>query len=207
MKKNNEFKQDNPNAVSEDKAVLEVRKGITVISGEVKQLKIDSEESQKTASSFRSQIKELQKRLKARLEYFIGPAKAYVKSISSVFGLYKTELDTTDEILEGKMIAFQEAQEAEAERIADEQEKKNQELLRKGKPPLPAPAIPVENSVRTKDGQTIFLKHWTYIIENPDEVPREYCSPDDQLLVQAVQQGIREIRGVRIFIETRTIRK
>ena len=39
---------------------------------------------------------------------------------------------------------------------------------------------------------------WICIINNPDEVERKYCSPDQKKLDEAVESGIREIPGCKI---------
>ncbi len=70
-------------------------------------------------------------------------------------------------------------------------------------PEVLAPIIPKEeNKVRTDTGITSYgAKRWVCDIEEGKEaqVPREYCTPSQTLLNQAVKSGVREIPGCRIY--------
>jgi hypothetical protein len=46
---------------------------------------------------------------------------------------------------------------------------------------------------------------WTYEVETPGAVPREYCCPDEKLIGALVAGGVRAIPGVRIY-ETSEVR-
>jgi hypothetical protein len=48
-------------------------------------------------------------------------------------------------------------------------------------------------------GSITMRKSWDFQIVSFHEVPRTYCSPDPKLIREAVQAGVREISGVRIF--------
>lgn len=43
--------------------------------------------------------------------------------------------------------------------------------------------------------------YWKFEVINPQEVPREYCSPSDVLINQAIKNGITEIKGLKIYQE------
>ena len=46
-------------------------------------------------------------------------------------------------------------------------------------------------------------KFWNSEIINSKLVPREYCEPVNKLIKSAVDGGVREISGVRIFEDVR----
>ena len=56
-----------------------------------------------------------------------------------------------------------------------------------------------EAVTRSDTGAAAFTKHpWRGVITNPDEVPRQYCSPDQKKINEAIKAGVREITGVKI---------
>jgi len=53
-------------------------------------------------------------------------------------------------------------------------------------------------------GAASFREVWQHEIEDPEQVPREYCSPDERKIREAVRRDenpVREIPGVRIWPE------
>jgi hypothetical protein len=78
-------------------------------------------------------------------------------------------------------------------------EKKGEEFIVTGPEEVPvfmAP-VPVIMAPEVK-GMTTYWKHE---IELDGIVPREYCSPDPVKINAAIKQGVREIKGVRIYSE------
>jgi hypothetical protein len=68
-----------------------------------------------------------------------------------------------------------------------------------------APVVPdivmpkTEAVTRSETGAAAFTKRpWKGTVTNPDEVPRQFCSPDQKKINEAVKAGIREIPGVKI---------
>jgi septal ring factor EnvC (AmiA/AmiB activator) len=43
--------------------------------------------------------------------------------------------------------------------------------------------------------------YWKFEVVNSQEVPREYCSPSNVLINQAIKNGITEIKGLKIYQE------
>jgi len=63
------------------------------------------------------------------------------------------------------------------------------------------PAMPQQKKVVTDHGSAKTEMVWVCIIKNPDDVPRLYCSPDQDKLDDAVERGVREIPGCEIIQE------
>jgi hypothetical protein len=42
-------------------------------------------------------------------------------------------------------------------------------------------------------------KTWTYEIIESELVPREFCEPSKSLIDSAIKNGIREIKGLKIY--------
>jgi len=70
--------------------------------------------------------------------------------------------------------------------------------------PLAIPVVSeasVDVKIKTEHGSAKVESEWICKIVNPDEVPREYCSPDEKKLKQAAKSGIRSIPGCEITEE------
>ena len=120
---------------------------------------------------------------------------------------------------------LQEKIEAEARAIREEAERKAREaeaLLKKEKDeaaraalqktiaderaaasaPTPQVVTPVveqvQNVTRTGAGSAFQRKRWVCRIVKPQEIPREYCTPNQVMLNDAVKNGIRVIPGCEI---------
>jgi DNA polymerase III alpha subunit (gram-positive type) len=106
---------------------------------------------------------------------------------------------------ERKRQAEIEAQAAEQARLLAEQEAQdadnpfNEEV--KQKIVEQTPVVPVTPTVNRTMSNVV--KTWVFELENPNNVPREYCSPDPVKLGAAIKKGgLRTIPGVRIFEKT-----
>lgn len=56
-------------------------------------------------------------------------------------------------------------------------------------------------SVTSINARSSYVKRWTYEVTNENEIPRVYCSPDRGKMRDAVNSGVREIPGLRIYEE------
>lgn len=61
-----------------------------------------------------------------------------------------------------------------------------------------------DKKITTDHGSAKIESEWIYEIKDPDQVPREYCSPDEKKLKQAVNSGIRKIPGCEIKEDFKT---
>lgn len=194
-------------AVDTNKDVTVLRMNIHDVAEKADEIEVNDDDVQKTASSLRNTIKEMQKEWKKLLEAIVGPAKKYTKKVRDAFNLFKAELDDADAVVEEKMVAYHEDQKKKAREAQEVIEQENLKRMEGGKTPLPVPVASTPGPVRTGEGMTTFANVWTFEIIDPDKVPREYCSPDPTKIRLAVQQGIRKIGGTRIFEETQTSRR
>ena len=94
----------------------------------------------------------------------------------------------------------------EAEKL---QEKLNAEAKEKNieAPQVAAPVMPEPEKVaRSETGSAAYSrKDWTFEVQDAAQVPREYCEVSAKLIRNAVKAGIREIPGVRIYKENKTV--
>lgn len=214
-----ELQQLDTNQARTDLEVLACKEGLEFIEIEAKDIVIVDQESREAASAVRSQIKDIEKRLKAREDFFKRPAQDYVKEMTAFFKYFSERLEKSDRMLKQKQVEDFEAQEkarreaqakldAENEarrKQAEEEAKKNNtvpEVM-----PVEVIVAPTESMVRTEQGGTTFSKRWTFEILVHAQVPREFCEPVDKLIREAVRNGQRNIPGVKIFEETYTTRR
>lgn len=61
-------------------------------------------------------------------------------------------------------------------------------------------AVPeVAKTLVGSTGMTSSRMDWTFEITDPDQVPRQFCVPDERLIRAAVKAGLKELAGVRIY--------
>ncbi|MDR2611523.1 MAG: hypothetical protein LBG06_01305 [Deltaproteobacteria bacterium] len=155
----------------------------------------------------------------------VGPPNAYVKAVNAAVKAITEPLDGILRGLKVKMADHQrEAYLAEQARLREEQARREAALkaereawersqaeLQKSDPaavPEPMPAIlaagaPPEPSktVRGESGRLTLVETWTFAVEDPALVPREFLAVDERAVRDAVKAGVREIPGVRIYAE------
>lgn len=104
---------------------------------------------------------------------------------------------------EAKARKASEAEIEAARKKAEEEAAKNAIEAPKVQEPI---APKQETTIRTETGTSAHSrKPWKHRIIDGKKVPREYCSPSDALIREAIKQGVREIPGVEIFQETKNV--
>jgi hypothetical protein len=58
---------------------------------------------------------------------------------------------------------------------------------------------------RTESGSASQRKVWTFEVQDPAQVPREYLMVDEKKIRDAVRMGVRDIPGVRIYEDSKTV--
>jgi|GEM_PF-1950559 len=91
---------------------------------------------------------------------------------------------------------------AEAQKAAEEKAKA--EALKA--PLVLPPIIPIRPPARTESGALAYqVKSWKFEIMDADIVPRQFLTVDEKKIREAVDLGLRDIQGVRVYetVETR----
>lgn len=101
----------------------------------------------------------------------------------------KTQDAETIRIEEEKQALLDKQRELDNQQAQIDAQKKTDEAIRKieNEIVIPPPSV--------KKTRTM----WKMEIINPDEVPREFCMPNDVKIREAIKNGAREIPGIRIF--------
>ena len=180
-------------------------------------LDIDTDEAEKQAVDEASRAKRLTKDLESQRKAVIKDPDRFVRDVNAFVRSFKRPLDEVVGTLRQKIGTYQyqkelerrKAEKAMKEEAAKLQAKLEAEAKQSGieAPPItPAPAPKPDTTTRTETGATASIRtQWVGEIEDPDQVPREYCIPDEKKIRQAVKDGIREIAGVRIFEKPTTV--
>lgn len=178
---------------------------------------VTDEATLKQAVSMAGQAKTLDKEIEVQRKAIVDAPNRYVRSVNGFCKDFQARAKRIEAGLKLKIGAFQHEQEMarrEAERKAQEEAKKLQKKLdaqaaKKGieAPTVQAPVMPEPESVtRTETGAAAYTrKQWTFDIEDPDQVPHEYCTVDERKIRDAVKAGVREIPGVKIYEDSKTI--
>ncbi|MFP4087736.1 MAG: hypothetical protein ACLFUL_13185 [Desulfobacteraceae bacterium] len=193
------------------------REKIADMQTEAEALEIETDEGEKQAVDGAARAKRLTKDLEAQRKAVIKDPDRFVRDVNAFVRSFKRPLDEVVNTLRQKIGGYQYQKELERRKIEkamQEEARKLQERLKKEAaesgvepPPItPAPAPKPDNVTRTEGGASASIKtQWTGEIVDPEAVPREYCSPDEKKIRQAVKDGVREIPGVKIYEKPVTV--
>jgi len=191
-------------------AVALVDEGRTMVE-RAEAMLITDQASLAVAEETLSEIARLKKNLEERRDFFVRPLNDHVKNINEWIRGLAAPLVQADTILRNKKLAYArevERQRQEAERSRREAAAKvareAADAIAAGRTPEPAKPVFVPTAPPPVKG---IRRAWVHEVEDPDLVPRQYCGPDDQLLRAAVNAGVREIAGVRIFEREGTVQR
>ena len=126
----------------------------------------------------------------AKAKAIIEPIEAYIDKINKAMSDWH--------------IAQDKIRKEEEERIEKEKSDYYKKCQEEGKMPSDVDLLikqPEAVSTKTTRGNiatTSMVEVWDFEIINSEEVERQYCSPDEKLIRQAIKNGVREIKGVKI---------
>lgn len=195
------------------------REQIANMVKEAMTLTVDSDETNALAVELGTRAKKLNKIIKAEKERITEVPSDFVKAVRNFCKGFQDDLNRVEEITKLKIKVYDDilklerrkAEEAAKKATEDLQKKIDKEAKKTGveAPKIEAPVMPEPPKVtRTDSGTSHIRKQWTFEIINPKVVPPEYLTkpvPDYHKIKEAVKAGIREIAGVRIYQETKTI--
>jgi hypothetical protein len=173
-------------------------------------INVIDEESNKLAVSFGGEAKKIAKLIEARKKEVTADANDFVKAVNGFCKIFTEKLTNIELGLKKKISDYSakvELERRKQEEIArkaaeDLQKKMDKEAKKAGveAPQVPAPVMPkTETVTRTETGTSAFqVKRWVCTINDPAQVPREFCEPSQKLLNDAVKQGVRTISGCTI---------
>jgi hypothetical protein len=180
-------------------------------------LEITADEGEKAAVDSAAQAKRLTNALEDERKRVIKDADAFVRGVNGFCRTFRQPLDEVVNTLRSKIATFQfqkelerrkveKAMQEEAARLQAKLEVEAKEAGVEPPPVMPVPAPRPDSMTRCESGASASIRTaWTGEIQDPEAVPREFCSPDQQKINAAVKSGIRAIPGVRIYERPTTI--
>jgi hypothetical protein len=206
----------------------EYRDHIAVLADRAASLEISDSESHQEAIELGSEFQKYLKAIDAKRKELVAAPNEYVKSINNMAKAFSTSLETGKDALARKIGDYSRKLQIEAQKKAIEEQKarereeaKLQAALKKiaakndrlgnpvtleipKLPPAPtAPPAAPPKTVRTESGaKATSVERWAFEIQDEAQLPREYLIPNDKAIRQAVASGVRNIAGVRIFLDT-----
>jgi hypothetical protein len=189
---------------------------LAAVAADASALEVKDEASNQTAAETLAVAKRLTKDLDAARKAIIGDADGYVRAVNNLAKALKDKLDGIARILTPKMSRYatlqEQARRAEEARrqkeAADLQKRLDAEAKKAGTEPVKVEAAPTpvpQGPVRTAAGTVQTRKVWKFEVEDAAQVPREFLIVDEARIRQAVRDGVREIKGVRIFEDTQIV--
>ena len=184
-------------------------------------LTISTDADEIESANFLGQIKTIGKEAEALRKEKVNPFNELVKRINDVFRPIGSNLETAENSIKGKVLAFRKAKELQRQ---EEERKRNEEYQRQlaeqrkqaekykqefVAPPPPPIIIPVENTTRGDSGSIHTIKTWKARIVAAEKIPIAYYLSDNvQAELQKVLNGVAKsthgsmkIEGVEFFQE------
>lgn len=192
------------------------REQIVNMVKEAMALTIENDESNTIAVELGTQAKKLNKTIEAEKKRIIERPNDFIKAVRNFCKSFQDQLEKIEYTLKQKITTYQTKRELERRKTEEETRKAAEELQKKidkeakkagvEAPKIETPIIPEPSKViRTDSGTSHIRKEWTFEITEPWNVPHKYMKVDEQAIRKAVKAGIREIAGVRIYQETKTV--
>jgi len=140
-----------------------------------KVLEVTCYETAKNALSMALQSRKIEQALDKSRSEIIRPHLDYQRSINKLVKDLREKLSAMEESLQKKIEIWMKDQEDN-------------------------PFLTV-NEIKVEDGCLYKKTYWDFTIEDEAKIPREYLQVDVNLVEQAMQNGIREIEGVKIELK------
>ncbi len=161
-------------------------------------IEISDDEDMEIAVGLLGGIATAKKRAEKQRKFFAEPLNLQVKKINEMFHSFTDPLLKAERIIKQKVATYhvekeRKVQEEMAKALAEAQ--RGDEIM-----PVVLPDQP-QKTVQAATGSATIKKVWTFQVENSALVPEQYKVVDERKIRAAVASGIREIPGVRIYLE------
>lgn len=180
------------------------------------ELTVNNQNTAKEAVENAAEAKRLFKKIEETRKKLIAPAQNFVKGINAFAKTFTDPLGQVENQYKMKIGQYQHQVELER-RKAEEAARKAQEELQarldkeaqaagvEAPKVTPIPIKTPTGPTRGESGAAAYSRQvWRVEVLEPDKVDRMFCSPDIKKLQEAVDAGIREIAGCRVYQHTIT---
>jgi len=168
------------------------------------------------AVAMASQAVKLFKAIEHARKEIVKEPNEFIRGVNAFAKVYTAKLKAIENELKTKLNSYSVKQEMirrEAERKAQDEARKLQakidaEAKKKNIKPVvvPPPVLPVKSEpTRTAEGSASTRKVWAWEVEDHSLIPFKWMVLDEKKVNQAVRLGMRNIPGIRIYQETKTV--
>ncbi len=203
-----------PAEAEQEKALERINNASTSMVAQANMIEVCDENSNLAAKALDATIDAVLKQGKAELKEITDPITLGIKRLREKFANAALPLERAKVALKAKTdhyyFATQEAIRKENERqrkLTEARQMRAEKRAEEKGLEAPQPVIPMPTvqappkSIRTEAGTVTTIEKWTFEVADPFAVPRDCCSPDNQRIQRRVDDGVREIPGVRIFVK------
>lgn len=172
---------------------------------------IVSSKDESKAVAFLVEVKKHHEKIDKARDFLVRPLNAHVRNINREFKKTLAPLEEADRIVRKGMSDYRQSEEfkmLEAKRVEIEEQAKvavrmsDMKTLSTLAPRHEAAAAAAPRVAHTLTGSASFREALRFEITDATLVPERYLSPDEKKIRAAVDFGIREIPGVRIWKES-----
>ena len=179
------------------KHIFLVEKMVQVAEG----FNICSKWSAEEAMSFVAQAKTLNKRIEATRKDLTEPARKFVSSINDTAKVFTEKLEMVETIIKRRVDAWKQEQ----RRIQQQAEDEAKALAVATDSVIMAPVHENVAKIRGEGALSYEKTSWVFSVEDLSMVPREYLRLDEDKIKAMVNAGVRDVPGLKIYQETKTI--
>lgn len=187
------------------------RKKIEEMKAQALAFDVKNSVSNELAISMMGQARTMSKKLVGLKDKKLKPHNEFRTKLIAFVKAFSTPLEDivsglkrkTEDYSYQQIVKKRKAEKEEREAAEKRQKALDKEAAEAGVESIQLPEVPVDQGkkvqTRTESGSSLSITlEWKGIIEDPAQVPREYCSPDQKEIDAAVKAGVRAIQGVVI---------
>ena len=199
--------------ISPDELERQNRRALTTFQKQAAEITVENEADKLRAEKLLLDLKTQMDAIEEFRVFFTKPLNDQIKKINSLFQpqikALLTMITGVKSVRGAYVLKLEQAARKEEERLAKIRAAADAKRAAEGKEAIPEPIKSVEraeSTSRTEEGRNTDRIVWKGEVTDGNLVPREYCVPSAALIKNAIDQGVRQIPGVRIFeeVETRT---
>lgn len=187
--------------------VREISDAVPVLKKQAEKLVVSDAQTEGSGSDIiktaRSYIAEIEK----VWDCYSRPLLEEKRKVDGFFKAVTEPFKEIRSIIDNKLRAYAVKLEEERRKQEAKNAKKIEKAIEQGKPMPVINAVETHTAAVTGQSRTSYVKEWKHQIINDKEVPREYCVPNDSIIRAAVKAGQRNIPGVRIYEDVRTVNR
>lgn len=163
-----------------------------MVSRSEKLLSIKSDKDMIVATEFLVQVKTEIDLLEEERQSYTKPINESLKKLNSRFKELTEPLKNAEKTVKEAILSYR--AEREKQRMIEQAK-----LQKKNGNSNLALVDSLPNIIESKSGETKISKRWTFEIVDEKKVPKEYLTVDTDKVKDAINQGVREIAGIKIY--------